>query len=133
MIRGKQRQSGFTFLELLIVMTIMAIMAMVAIPTFMTHIHRARETRLQSDLMTIRDAIDKYTVDQEKAPQRLEDLVEKGYLRALPEDPITKDTGTWQLEMESESAGGKDVAPGIRNVRSGADGEDSQLKPYREY
>ena len=130
--RLRQRQHGFTFLELLIVMTILAILAMVAIPTFMTNIRRARETRLQQDLMVMRDAIDKYTVDKEKAPQNLQELVSGGYLRALPEDPITKSTDSWLTEMESEPLDSK-VAPGIRNVRSGADGNDLNDKPFNEY
>ena len=136
MTRGKaqqhRRQSGFTFLELLIVMTIMAIMASVAIPTFMQHIRSARETRLQQDLMVMRDSIDKYTVDKEKAPQSLQELVTGGYLRALPEDPITRSTDSWRIEMESESLS-KDAPPGIRNVHSGADGNDQNGKAFSEY
>ncbi len=130
--RQHKRQSGFTFLELLIVMTIMAIMASVAIPKFMSHIRSARETRLQQDLMVMRDSIDKYTVDKEKAPQSLQDLVTGGYLRALPEDPITKSTDSWRIEMESESLS-KDAPPGIRNVHSGADGNDQNGKAFSEY
>ena len=130
--RQAGRQSGFTFLELLIVMTIMAILASVAIPTFMAHIRSARETRLQQDLMVMRDAIDKYTVDKEKAPQNLQELVSGGYLRALPEDPITRSTDSWRIEMESESLS-KDAPPGIRNVHSGADGNDQNGKAFSEY
>jgi general secretion pathway protein G len=130
--RKQQKQHGFTFLELLIVITIMAILASVAIPMFMTNINRARETRLQQDLFVMRDGIDKYTVDKEKAPQSLQDLVTSGYLRAVPEDPITRSTDSWRLEMESESLS-KDAPPGIRNVKSGADGADSNGKPYSEY
>jgi general secretion pathway protein G len=130
--RQAGRQSGFTFLELLIVMTIMAILASVSIPVFMTHIRGARETRLQQDLMVMRDAIDKYTVDKEKAPQSLQDLVSGGYLRALPEDPITKSADSWRIEMESEPLS-KDASPGIRNVHSGADGNDRNGKAFSEY
>ena len=131
--RQAGRQSGFTFLELLIVMTIMAILAMVAIPTFMAHIRSARETRLQQDLMVMRDAIDHFTVDKEKAPQSLQELVTGGYLRALPEDPITRSTDSWRIEMESESVGGNNAPPGIRNVHSGADGNDQNGKAFSEY
>jgi general secretion pathway protein G len=126
------RQRGFTFLELLIVMTILAILAMVAIPSFMTNIRRARETRLQHDLVIMRDAIDKYTVDKEKAPQSLQDLVSGGYLRAMPEDPITRSSDSWRIEMESESVDSQ-TPPGIRNVKSGADGNDLNGKAFSEY
>ena len=132
-LAARQRgQRGFTFLELLIVMTILAILATVAIPAFLTNIKRARETRLQHDLWVMREAIDKYTVDKEKAPQSLQDLVTAGYLRAVPEDALTKSIDTWQLENESESLT-KDAPVGIRNVKSGAEGTDSNGKPYSEY
>lgn len=130
--RSKARQGGFTFLELLIVMTILAILAMVAIPTFMTNIRRARETRLQHDLIIMRDAIDKYTVDKEKAPASLQDLVSGGYLRALPEDPITRSSDSWRIEMESAAIDSK-TPPGIRDVKSGADGSDLNGKAFSEY
>ncbi|MBI1763475.1 MAG: type II secretion system protein [Acidobacteria bacterium] len=125
-------QRGFTFLELLIVMTILAILATVAIPTYLKNIQRARETRLIHDLWVMREAIDKYTVDKEKAPPSLQDLVSAGYLRALPEDAITKSSETWQIEMESEKLS-PDAPAGIRNVKSGAEGTDSNGKPYSEY
>ncbi len=127
-----RRQRGFTFLELLIVMTILAILAVVAIPVFMTNIKRARETRLQHDLYVMREAIDKYTVDKEKAPASLQELVTGGYLRALPEDAITHSTETWRIEMETETLS-PNVSPGIRDVKSGAEGTDTNGKPYSEY
>src|SRR5581483_10076851 len=74
-LRRGQHQHGFTFLELLIVMTIMAIMVSVAVPVFLKNIKHARETRLQHDLFIMREAIDKYTVDKEQAPATLQDLV----------------------------------------------------------
>ena len=133
-----RRQGGFTFLELLIVMTIMAIMASVAIPVFITNIRAARELRLRQDLMVMRDAIDKFTVDKERAPQSLDELVDKGnkigYLREVPKDPITGRADTWITEMETETLK-QDVPPGIRNVRSGATGPDHSdpVKQFSEY
>jgi general secretion pathway protein G len=127
-----QRQRGFTFLELLIVMTILAILVVVAVPVFLTNIKHAREVRLQHDLFVMREAIDKYTVDKEQAPPTLQDLVTAGYLRALPEDPITRSTETWQVEMETETLR-QDAQPGIRDVKSGAEGTDTNGKPYSEY
>ena len=127
-----RHQRGFTFMELLIVMTILAILAVVAVPTYIRHIKHARETRLQHDLFVMREAIDKYTVDKEKAPQSLQDLVTAQYLRAVPEDPITRSTETWRVEMETETLS-QDVAPGIREVKSGAEGTDTNGKPYSEY
>lgn len=128
--RGSQR--GFTLMELVIVMTIMAILTTVAVPIFITHIRRAREVVLMQNLQEIRHAIDKYITDKEKAPQSLQDLVSAGYLRKIPDDPITKSTDTWQIEMEKEPTkpGGQ---IGIENVRSGAEGQDTNGQAYSEY
>ena len=134
-IKGLQRsqnERGFTLMELVIVMTILAILMAVALPVYITHIRRAREVVLQQDLDEMRRAIDKYTVDKERAPGSLEDLVSAGYLRSVPIDPITKAADTWKVEMETDPPS-PDVPPGISNVRSGADGTDTAGKSYAEY
>jgi len=123
---------GFTLMELVIVMTIIAILAAVALPVYTAHVKRAKEVTLKSDLSIMRSAIDKYTVDKEKAPQTLQDLVSAGYLRAVPVDPITRSDSTWQTEMETESSN-PDAPPGIANVRSGADGTGTDGIAYNQY
>lgn len=125
-------ERGFTLMELVIVMTVIAILLAVALPIYVTHIRRAREIVLKQDLDEMRRAIDKFTVDKEKAPSSLDELVQAGYLRSVPVDPMTKTADTWQIEMETETTL-PDAAPGIKDVRSGAEGADSQGKPYTEY
>lgn len=132
LLKLRRSSKGFTLMELVIVMTIIAILLAIAVPIFITHIRHARETVLKANLDEMRRAIDKYTTDKEKAPPSLQDLVSAGYLRALPIDPITRSSDTWRTEMETETSG-PDVAPGIKNVRSGADGNDSEGKPFTEY
>ena len=127
-----KRAAGFTLMELVIVMTVIAILMAVAIPIFVTNIRRAKEVVLKTNLDEMRRAIDKYTVDKEKAPQSLQDLVSAGYLRSIPIDPITRSSDTWRTEMETETASA-DVAAGIKDVRSGADGADVEGKAYSEY
>jgi general secretion pathway protein G len=124
-------EKGFTLMELVIVMTVMAILLAMALPVYLTHVKRAKEIVLKQDLDEMRRAIDKYTIDKERAPQSLQDLV-GSYLRAVPVDPITKSADTWQVEMETE-APSPDVAPGIINVRSGAEGNDTSGRAYSEY
>ncbi|HYE74782.1 MAG TPA: type II secretion system protein [Blastocatellia bacterium] len=124
---------GFTMMELVIVMTIMAILATVAIPIFQKHIQRAREVRLMHDLAVMREAIDKYTIDKEEAPKSLPDLVSSGYLRKVPEDPITKSAETWQTETQSQDEVLPGKTAGIKDVRSGAEGTGSDGKAYSEY
>lgn len=131
---GQRRvSSGFTLMELVIVMTIMAILATVAIPIFTKHIQRAREVRLMHDLAVMNEAVDKYTIDKEEAPKSLADLVSSGYLRKIPEDPITKSTDTWQTEMQSQDEVLPGKTAGIKAVRSGAEGSGSDGRPYSEY
>jgi general secretion pathway protein G len=129
---NKPEQRGFTLMELVIVMTVIAILVSVAVPVYVTHVRRAKEVVLMNDLDEMRRAIDKYTVDKEKAPQSLQDLVTGGYLRKIPEDPITKSVETWEIEMESEPYR-PGVPAGIANVRSSADGTGTDGRAYKEY
>jgi general secretion pathway protein G len=126
------RMRGFTLMEVVIVLTVIAILATVAIPVYTKHIRYAKETVLKQNLYEMRSAIDKYTVDKERAPQTLEDLVSGGYLKSIPVDPMTKSADTWQTEIESEPPS-PDVPAGIANVRSGADGVGGDGIPYSQY
>src|SRR4029078_10726510 len=121
----ENRARGFTLMEIVIVMTVISILLAVAIPIYMTHVRRAKEVVLKTNLDEMRRAIDKYTVDKEKAPSSLADLVSAGYLRKIPDDPLTRSAETWRTEMETETTS-PEVAPGIKDVRSGAEGSDSE-------
>ncbi|MEP7270844.1 MAG: prepilin-type N-terminal cleavage/methylation domain-containing protein [Acidobacteriota bacterium] len=129
MTRGPGRASGFTLMELVIVMTVVAILMAVSIPIFITHIKHAKEVVLKTNLDEMRRAIDKYTVDKEKPPQSLQDLVSAGYLRSLPIDPITRTSESW-VPVESKDS---DLGSGSGDVRSGAEGSDSEGRAYSEY
>ncbi|MGA8741933.1 MAG: type II secretion system protein, partial [Terracidiphilus sp.] len=96
--RGK-RESGFTLMELMIVMMIIGILTTLAIPSFKDAIKSAQEAVLKEDLRVMRSAIDSYTMDKQKAPQSLDDLVQDGYLKAIPEDPMTKSRETWNTDI----------------------------------
>ncbi len=85
--RRSQCSQGFTLVELMVVMAIIMILAVVAVPAYQAAIRQAREAVLREDLHTMRVAIDSYTADKQKAPQSLDDLVQEGYLKAIPEDP----------------------------------------------
>jgi len=95
MTRGKRHDAGFTLVELMIVMAIIGVLAMVAVPSYIKAIQHAREAVLKEDLHTLREAIDSYTMDKQKAPQSLDDLLQDGYLKTIPEDPMTKSNTTW--------------------------------------
>lgn len=130
--KNKSGQRGFTLMELVIVMTVIAILVSVAVPVYITHVKRAKEIVLMNDLDEMRRALDKYTADKEKGAQSLQELVSGGYLRAVPTDPLTKSSETWEIEMETEPYR-PGVPAGIANVRSGAEGSGTDGRAYKEY
>jgi general secretion pathway protein G len=127
---GKTNQQGFTLLELMVVMAVMLVLAAIAVPSYLASIRKAKEAVLREDLHTMRSAIDSYTADKAKAPQSLDDLVQAGYLKAIPKDPITSRTDTW-ITGQSESLTTIDeTEPGIDDVHSGAQETSSEGTSY---
>jgi general secretion pathway protein G len=120
-IRAKaQSDKGFTLLELLIVMTIIAVLAAIAVPSYTNNVRRAKEATLKADLYEMRRAIDSYTVDKQKAPQSLDDLVQAGYLKSMPVDPFTNRSDTWVPAQDDTLSSVDQTEPGIDDVHSGA-------------
>ena len=126
-------EQGFTFMELMIVMVIIAILSAVAIPKYLAYLRRAKEVVLQQNLWTMRRAIDFYTTDKEKAPGSLQELVDAGYIREIPKDPMCPDDCQWLTEAPKTTSDDLNSSGGIGNVRSAAPGVDSNKKPYSEY
>jgi len=131
--RRKISIAGFTLIELLIVMSIIVILVSVAIPMYQKSILRTREAVLRSNLMTLRTTIDEYTYDKQKAPQALQDLVQEGYLKQVPKDPITDSNTTWRLTMEDAAQSVNQTEPGIFDVQSGSAKMGLDGTPYSEW
>jgi general secretion pathway protein G len=112
--------SGFTLIELMVVMLIIGILTAMAIPAYRTHVLGAKEAVLHEDLAVMRTAIDSYTVDKQKAPQTLDDLVTGGYLKAVPKDPITGRSDTWMVTQSDTLSSIDQTDSGIDDVHSGA-------------
>jgi general secretion pathway protein G len=126
---GKAKhEAGFTLLEMMIVMTIMLVLVAVAIPAYKATVRNAREAVLKEDLLTMRSAIDSYTADKQKAPQSLDDLVQDGYLREVPKDPMTQSKDTWTTDTGDTLHSLDQTDPGIDDVHSGSQdtGTDGQ-------
>jgi general secretion pathway protein G len=124
---------GFTLIELMIVMAIVSVLLAIAIPIYQKSIIRAKESVLRNNLFTLRNMIDEYTVDKQKAPETLQDLVSEGYLRQIPQDPLTGSSDTWRITMEDTPIGGQNSSPGIFDVHSGSDKIALDGSPYADW
>jgi general secretion pathway protein G len=132
--------SGFTLLELLVVMTIIGILAAIAVPALRDSPQRAREATLKEDLFTLRSVIDQYHGDKGSYPPDLATLVSAGYVRKIPVDPMTKSADTWVIVMEepaaaSDSSGPADTSttPGIVDLHSGSTGKSLDGTLYKDW
>jgi general secretion pathway protein G len=115
--RKTGRSRGFTLLEMMIVIVIMGILMAIALPIYNQSLLRSREAVLRQDLFTLRSLISQYTLDKQKAPQSLDDLVQGGYLKVIPKDPMTNEAN-WEVVQEDTLLSVDQQDPGISDVHS---------------
>jgi general secretion pathway protein G len=130
---GSRRNFGFTLVEMMIVMAIVVILVGIAVPYYQKSILRAKESVLRNNLFTMRQVIDEYSYDRQKAPQSLGDLVSDGYLRNIPVDPMTGSNQTWQTINEDPNVAANQSEPGIFDVKSGSDKTGLDGTAYSEW
>jgi general secretion pathway protein G len=130
MRRRKKSESGFTLIELMVVMLIIGVLMAIAVPNYISAIKAANEATLKEDLHVMRQAIDSYTMDKQKAPQSLQDLIEGGYLKKIPPDPITRSTESWVVDQSDALHSIDQTEPGIDDVHSGSQETGSDGQPY---
>jgi general secretion pathway protein G len=115
-VRKTKRSAGFTLLEMMIVVVIMGILMSIALPIYNQSLLRSREAVLRQDLFTLRNLISQYTLDKQKAPQSLDDLV-PAYIKIIPKDPMTGEAN-WETKQEDVLLSVDQQDPGISDVQS---------------
>lgn len=121
---------GFTLIELIVVLAIIGLLASIVAPRYVRTVDNAREASLRTSLNVMRDAIDKYVGDKGHYPDSLDELVTLGYIRQIPEDPVTGRRDSWQMlpPPVDGSVPGK-----MADVRSGAAGNGQNGRPFASW
>lgn len=128
-----RRTGGFTLIELMVVMAIIVILAGIGTAMYTNSIKRSKEAVLKEDLFRMRDAIDQYYADKNKYPASLDALVSEKYLRAVPVDPFTNATDTWQTTQAEPDPGNLGGEVGVFDVKSGAEQTGLDGRSYAEW
>jgi general secretion pathway protein G len=129
----KASDRGFTLIELIIVISLILILVSISVPAYNQSILRARESVLRQDLFQLRSLISQYTLDKQKAPQSLDDLVQAGYIKQIPFDPMTGSNSSWTVDQEDSLMSVDQQDPGISDVHSGAETISSDGTAYNTW
>ena len=127
------RTSGFTLMEMMIVMVLIVILAGIGLTMYGNSVQRAKEATLKEDLFRMRDAIDQYYADKGKYPESLQSLVSESYLRGIPRDPFTNSSDTWTTTTADPQPGQLASQTGIYDVKSGSDLNGSDGSRYADW
>jgi len=131
--KGRETQSGFTLIELMVVASILIVLAGLALVQYRNSVVRARESVLKEDLFRMRDAIDQYYADKMQWPASLDALVTDGYMRKVPDDPFTMSSSTWQTVPSEPDPNNPTAAPGIYDVKSGSEATALDSTKYADW
>jgi len=129
----RDRDHGFTMIELLVVVSLIVILATMGMTQYRTSVIHAREATLKEDLFRMRDAIDQYYADKGQYPSTLDALVSDGYMRKIPDDPFTKNNSSWQAIPAEPDPNNPTAEPGVYDVKSGSDQTAIDGTKYSEW
>jgi general secretion pathway protein G len=124
--------SGFTLLEMMIVISIMVILISIALPIYSQSVLRSREAVLRNDLFELRSLISQYTLDKQKAPQSLDDLVTASYIKIIPKDPMTNEAN-WEVVQEDVLMAVDQQDPGVSDVKSASTSNGTDGTAYNTW
>ena len=130
--RRLRARRGFTFIELVIVVVMLSILLATAVPIYMAQVRATREGVLKNNLAIVRERLDQFKADRNKYPNSLQELVDGGYLRDIPEDPITG-TSEWEPVFTEYDPNEPDAEPGIYDIHSQSPEMGSNGVPYSEW
>jgi general secretion pathway protein G len=119
---------GWTLVELLIVISLISILATIGLASYRNSVTATKEAILKTDLFRMRDAIDQYYADKGEYPATLDSLVSEGYLRKIPDDPITR-AADWQTLPAEPNPSKPTAEPGVYDVKSAS--QDTALDGSR--
>ena len=132
MLRKLRTNRGFTFIEMVIVVVMLSILLAIAVPRYVAQVRLTKEGVLQNNLAVVRERLDQFKADRNKYPNSLQELVDGGYLREIPEDPMTE-TREWEEVFSDFDPNEPDAEPGIVDVHSRSMEQGSNGKPYSEW
>ncbi len=130
---ANHQDRGFTLIELMIVISLILILVSISVPAYNQSILRAKESVLKQDLFQMRSLISQYTLDKQKAPQSLDDLVQAGYIKQIPTDPLTGTNSSWTVDQEDSLMSVDQQDPGISDVHSGSSQTSSDGTAYNTW
>jgi general secretion pathway protein G len=132
MRRVRKNSRGSTLIEMMIVISLILILISIALPVYNRSILRAKESVLKQDLFTLRQVISQYTLDKQKAPQSLDDVMQAGYLKVIPKDPFTNEAN-WVPDQEDSVMAVDQQEPGIVDVHSASNETASDGTAYSSW
>jgi general secretion pathway protein G len=130
--RTARQAGGFTLIEMVIVIAMIMILLGIAVPTYRASIQRARDATMRQNLFTIRQVIQEFTLDKQRAPQSLDEISQSGYMKDIPVDPCTNQKD-WTVVQEDVLLAVDQNQPGITDVHSNCALRSSDGTPYSDW